>query len=234
MPRTHVVRNGDCIDSIAKHYGFRTIDPILQHPDNAALWQAREHNVNVLAEGDRVVVPDFEDRNEACNTGSRHTFRVPAQRTWFHFRIALRGPHAYELKVEGEMFSGQVAGTPDDAPERHRIPADAATGELRTWPLGDTVGNTRSPNADDSNAAGEAEPPGLNVWQLQFGHLDPIAHVRGVQQRLNNLGFDAGPVDGIEGEATRDAVATFQRAHDLEVTGRVDDVRVRLRDVYGE
>jgi peptidoglycan hydrolase-like protein with peptidoglycan-binding domain len=43
--------------------------------------------------------------------------------------------------------------------------------------------------------------------------------VRRIQQRLGELGFDPGPVDGIWGERTRGALRDLQAARGLEPTG---------------
>lgn len=46
--------------------------------------------------------------------------------------------------------------------------------------------------------------------------------VREAQTLLNRLGYNAGPTDGLMGPRTRSAVRSFQRAHDLSVTGEVN------------
>jgi peptidoglycan hydrolase-like protein with peptidoglycan-binding domain len=46
--------------------------------------------------------------------------------------------------------------------------------------------------------------------------------VRDVQHRLNQLGYHAGPEDGVMGPATRTALTSFQRAEGLPATGRAD------------
>jgi len=49
------------------------------------------------------------------------------------------------------------------------------------------------------------------------------------QRRLTQLGFKPGPVDGIFGPLTRDAVIAFQKAYRLEVSGELDqETRVSL------
>lgn len=48
--------------------------------------------------------------------------------------------------------------------------------------------------------------------------LDP-AVVRGIQQRLRQLGFYSGRVDGVWGPGTRTALERFQRSRNLEATG---------------
>jgi peptidoglycan hydrolase-like protein with peptidoglycan-binding domain len=45
--------------------------------------------------------------------------------------------------------------------------------------------------------------------------------VREVQQRLNDLGYNCGPVDGVYGQQTRNAVMAFQKDHHLTVDGQV-------------
>ena len=46
--------------------------------------------------------------------------------------------------------------------------------------------------------------------------------VEGLQQRLNYIGYDAGPVDGVFGARTQAALRAFQRDHGLPATGRLD------------
>lgn len=46
--------------------------------------------------------------------------------------------------------------------------------------------------------------------------------VRAVQQRLNELGYNAGPTDGLMGRGTRAAIDAFQQDHGLTGTGTPD------------
>ena len=46
--------------------------------------------------------------------------------------------------------------------------------------------------------------------------------VRSAQQALNDRGYDVGPVDGIYGPSTQDAVVRFQQAQGLSQTGTLD------------
>jgi peptidoglycan hydrolase-like protein with peptidoglycan-binding domain len=46
--------------------------------------------------------------------------------------------------------------------------------------------------------------------------------VRLLQQRLRNAGFMPGPIDGILGPKTRQAIRRFQEAHGLRATGRLN------------
>jgi len=46
--------------------------------------------------------------------------------------------------------------------------------------------------------------------------------VKSIQSVLNNLGYDAGPADGIMGSKTREAIRLYQQDHDLPVTGKLN------------
>jgi peptidoglycan hydrolase-like protein with peptidoglycan-binding domain len=50
--------------------------------------------------------------------------------------------------------------------------------------------------------------------------------VRQVQQKLNNIGYPAGPVDGVLGPLTESALRQFQRARNLNATGHIDSKTV--------
>lgn len=51
--------------------------------------------------------------------------------------------------------------------------------------------------------------------------LNP-ATLRGIQQKLNQLGYDAGHVDGAMGPQTQSALRNFQEATGIEPTGTLD------------
>ena len=46
--------------------------------------------------------------------------------------------------------------------------------------------------------------------------------VRQVQQKLNDIGYHAGSVDGVLGPHTESALRQFQRARNLDATGHID------------
>jgi N-acetylmuramoyl-L-alanine amidase len=62
-----------------------------------------------------------------------------------------------------------------------------------------------------------------HAWTLKIGHLDPADTLEGVQARLNNLGYAAGSVNGALEAQTRGALAAFQAAKKLPMTGALDD-----------
>jgi len=86
--------------------------------------------------------------------------------------------------------------------------------------------NARIPGVDTGNNGGGGG-----------GSSDSSRHasasVRQAQQALNDRGFDAGPVDGVWGPHTASAVSAFQRANNLNTTGRLNDRTMQALNVSG-
>jgi len=54
-----------------------------------------------------------------------------------------------------------------------------------------------------------------------IGEVKSRPNIRQVQTALNNAGFDVGRVDGKMGRQTREAIKSFQKAHNLPADGKV-------------
>ena len=207
----YVVKEGQCISSIAKDTGhfWKTI---WDEPANSELREIRQ-DPNVLLPGDRVTVPDIRPKQEPGETEMRHRFVRKGEPAMFRVRILEddepRAGEPYTVEVIG---GAPISGTTDaDGLVQFNIPGSAKGGVLRV---------------------GEAEDQ-LEL-DLSFGHLSPVSEVTGVQQRLKNLGYDCGPLDGVCGARTRAAVKTFQAASGLPPTGKIDEAtRRKLQEQYG-
>jgi peptidoglycan hydrolase-like protein with peptidoglycan-binding domain len=77
--------------------------------------------------------------------------------------------------------------------------------------------------------AGCAQQPGYRSTPASVAsaapavpRVEPSATVRDAQQRLRQLGYYNGDIDGLWGSATEDAVIRFQRAHGLDATGQLN------------
>lgn len=204
------VRPGDCLQSIADEHGhfWKTI---WDHADNADLRRVRKDPM-VIQPGDRLTIPPLEAGNESGGTEQRHRFRrkgVPAV-----LKIQLlrdgepRADEPWTLELDGNHLDGS---TDDEGRITLTIPPGARRGLLRV---------------------GEGEDE--TIQAIDLGHLAPHDTVRGVQQRLNNLGFYEGLEDGCWSEAVRHAIDAF-----LSTTeGRCDDelnesTLTKIRDAHG-
>lgn len=215
MSNIHRIRQGECCSSVAKQKGLRDAPAIYDLAENASLRGSRP-NPNVLFQGDRLHVRDKEQKTETGATEQRHRFRLLGARTKLRLLIeefdgtAVSGKR-YRLDVDGEVHEGT---TGSDGLVEHDILADASSGEITVWM-----------DADDR----------LGVfWPLSLGHLDPPEEVSGVQGRLNNLGYQSGPTDGIEGPRTEAAVAAFRANESVSETGNIAaQTETKAKDVYG-
>ncbi len=216
MPKTHKVKQGECLSSIAKRYGFSNWRVIYDHPENADFRKKRP-NPNVIAPGDKIHIPDKAQKGEMGGTEQRHTFRRKSAKTLL--RIVLQDDEGqpfvdkdYKLEVDGQVYEGTTDG---DGLIEQEIPADAEQGELTVW-------------LDEEASGTEC------TWLLKIGHLDPVETMAGIQARLNNLGFDCGEVDGKNGPKTKAAVSAFQDQHGLTVDGIPGpQTQAKLKEVYG-
>ncbi|HKO55201.1 MAG TPA: peptidoglycan-binding domain-containing protein [Thermoanaerobaculia bacterium] len=198
-----VVEPGDCIVSIAARHGHLP-DTIWNDPANQALKDGRDKG-EVLLPGDRVTVMPLRIKEEPREAGAAYVFKrigVPVK-----FTLVLQDDEGnafagkkYELTVEGKTQQG----TSDDTGKIECfVDPLARDGELKVW----------------------LEEPGLpNPWtqQVQLSALCPVAHTLGVQQRLANLGYYTGALDGIAGPGLAAAITLFQTEQQMEVTGEAD------------
>jgi hypothetical protein len=144
-----------------------------------------------------VFVPDKDEREESGATEQRHRFRkkgVPAK-----LRLQImeddqpRSNVPYTLVIDGQILKGTTDG---NGKIEHSIPPQAKKGVLIL----------------------ENDTP----IPLQLGHIDPIDTISGVQQRLLNLGFDCGGVNGNLTSETKKALKEFQEAYGLTASGELD------------
>ena len=56
-----------------------------------------------------------------------------------------------------------------------------------------------------------------------FNNLEPNQVVANVQAALQELGYYHGPIDGVLGVPTREAIANYQRDHGLYTTSAIDE-----------
>lgn len=69
---------------------------------------------------------------------------------------------------------------------------------------------------------------------IHIQRIRPVHEVKGIQSRLNLMGYDSGHVDGAIGPRTRSAVRRFQKDHQLRATGEASrKTQKELQKVFG-
>ncbi len=217
MAINHTVEQGEHLSRIAKEYGFADYHTIWDHPENAELKQ-RRLNPNVLYPGDQVFIPDRQEKQELRATEQRHRFRVKGQglRLRVVARDAENQPIANArcvLAVEGNFHE---LTTDADGQIEQRI---ARTAQNATLTIQDSRAATNDP------------------LLVMIGHLDPVEEISGQCARLNNLGYDAGPVgtaEGLDRLRFRSAVEEFQCDYGLRVDGVCGpQTQAKLKEIHG-
>ena len=197
----HQAREDEDLFTIASLYGFRHWETVWNHPPNARLRSSRDPNL--LYPEDEVAIPERHERVEEGATAARHRFVLRRASRWL--RIVLLD---YERKpltnAPFALFRGRAIVAEDvtdqDGSFERPIPTNAVTLTL-----------------DCS----------IGAFELRVGALNPLDHVSdngisGAQGRLNNLGYNAGAIDGVLGPATRAALLRFQHDHNIEPNGTLD------------
>jgi Putative peptidoglycan binding domain/LysM domain len=207
MPINYTVKPGDCVSSIAFNFGFLP-DTIWNDAANADLKDLRK-DPNILKEGDVVVIPEKRTRSVARATDASHRFvlkGVPATlRLQLFDGTTPRASQSFRLIVDGRKFEGTTDG---NGVLEVSIRPDAGKGEL-------TIG------------------PDMFQCDLDFGALDPITEISGIQARLNNIGYNCGPVDGKPSDRLRRMLLMFQSVFGLQGTGEADDSTInKLREIH--
>lgn len=203
----HTVSAGEGIAAIAKTHGYLW-KTLWEHGNNSQLRNQRP-NPNQLVAGDTVFLPPKGVRKEARATDARHGFKRKGEPTRLKLQLTSMGEpranEAYTLTWADTVVNGTTDGQGRiDQP----IPGEVASATLSL-------------------------SQGREVHALTIGLLEPVDQLRGVQQRLANLGYDCRGEDGQLGEGTRGALLSFQAEHGLQATGEVDDAtRNALRDAH--
>ena len=73
MPGYHTVRQGECLSSIAKQYGFSDYKQIYNHGDNADFREQRP-NPNIICPGDQIYIPEKETKAFDRGVDQEHQF----------------------------------------------------------------------------------------------------------------------------------------------------------------
>lgn len=105
--------------------------------------------------------------------------------------------------------------------EAGRVNATPAGGANKPS-TGQTAAGTRTPATNANHASAATETYAAPLAPLRFGARGP--GIRSIQQRLNQLGYYAGPADGQYGGDLREAVWAFKEVQGLPMNARSNSV----------
>lgn len=210
MGEIHKIEPGDSVTSLADIKGYAP-KTIWSHPENEPLRSQRE-NMNILADDDKIFIPELRNKSIPCRTAMRHRFRRIGVPAFFRLQLLLDGQPRKNLRYV-LAFEGSVIENQTDERGMIEVFIPPSIKEMQLF-IGD-----------------EEEPRTLKV-----GTLDPASTITGVQQRLQNLGYES-PLNGTFDEATQAALWAFQQRSDITPTGERDAETIealrRAHDVLG-
>lgn len=201
------VKQGDCIHSIAYKNGFYW-KTLWNHADNSTLKEERKVP-GVLCPGDTLVIPDITKKSEDAATDTKHSFTAKNNATKVRIKMQLGeellANEKYQIDVEGVLLEGSTDG-------------DGIL-EFSVLPITKKV----VVNLIDRKMK----------MPLSVGAMNPPSDEKGLQARLKNLGYNPGKEDGQLGDKSTKAIIRFQRANNLDETGKFDeDTKSAIKDQY--
>jgi hypothetical protein len=206
-PTTHVVRDGECLKSIAQDYGFFW-ETLWKLPENKKLKDKRG-NPDVLMTGDEVFVPELREKKVSLGVEKRHRFKRKGVPSVARFKMMRGGEPRKDLPWTLDVDGKKIEGVTD------------ANGLIEApLPLGAKRGHLTLQD-------GEA----IEEYDVTFAGLDPVTEPTGARQRLRSLGYEAPEDDDALYEQ---ALSAFQSAREIDVTGKLDDkTQDELVKAYG-
>lgn len=208
----YIVKQGECIDSIAFKHGHFW-ETLWNLSENTELKQKRK-DPSVLFPGDEVFIPDKREKTESGATDQRHRFRKKGVPAYLRLQLldeedAPRAEVEYILNVDGSLYQGKTD----------------SEGYIEEVPI--------SPKAQKATLSVVEDGEEID-YEFLLGYVDPIDEVSGQQERLSNLAYYSGPINGVYDEMTIDAVKAFQKKHKLKETGEMDSTTLeKLKQIHG-
>ena len=203
--KKHIVKEGDCISSIAFQNGFFP-ETIWKDAANDELREQRK-NPNVLMPDDVVAIPELRLKEVEKPSGEKHKFRRRGVPEKLRFQMLLnnqpRSDLEYTVDIDGKLTKG-LADV--DGNVEIWVPPDATKGKL---------------------IISKEEQ-----YDLALGALPPIAKEVGVRARLVNLGYLEDPK--ADSEVYQRAIEAFQSGHSIALTGKADkETQEKLLEIHG-
>lgn len=138
-------------------------------------------------------------------------------------------------KTQNQFGSGSQPGSGTAASGSSAAGSGATTGSGSTTGTGSAAGSGSMPSGAGSTGAGvgmsgAGQAGAAKGTPSLGGNRD---QVKQVQEALKDKGHDPGPIDGVMGPKTQDALRAFQKDQNLPSTGRMDTQTLGALGVSG-
>jgi len=224
-PAEHTIQPGEHTAVASTLAEFRSWRTVWDDPGNQELRKERV-NPFTLAADDALIVPVRRHRRFSRSTDQEHKFIATAPTLLLNLKVLDRGQTPMANRA-----ARIVLGTGGEGAAVDGVVPNATDGDGRlSQPL--------SPSHRAGELAvhqGDAESEvDLTLW-MRIGELAPANTIRGIQMRLNNLGYFAGFAAADEVQL-RWATEEFEFDHGMKVTGKFRDPKVynRIAHEHGD
>ncbi len=225
----HTLRQGDCIQSLARENGF-IWETIWEHAENSEIRELRK-DPSVLRPGDRIFIPERRERVYTEAVEQRHRFVRKGLRTQLRVQIQAEPPPEPEADTsqqeQGEAQVQALSNTP--------FLLDVDGEQIHGQTDGDGYVNVSIPaNARQARLTLDPDTTQERILEMQLGGLDPAEEITGAKHRLHNLGFPCGESDESQTPELESALRSFQDTYGLTVNGELnDETKAKLREEHG-
>jgi len=200
----HKVVQGDTLCSIAKHYGFGSINEIYNHSNNSD-FKALRSNPDIIHVGDEIYIPDISPAKYQVELNKKITFIRKRPKETLSLMLN------FEEDEETQGADIDAILIVDDVEYTSKSDADG----LVEWKLpkaSTRTGIVKLFLEPDQNEA-------THAFEVKLGDLNPVSENTGIQARLNGLGFDCGRIDNKLKDKSEAAIRKFQEANGLTIDG---------------
>src|SRR5689334_13015270 len=80
MPTKHIIKQGECLSSIARDYGFDDWKKIYDDPANSQ-FKENHPNPNLIFPGEELTIPDLDPGGVSGSTEKKHKFEIKLDHT---------------------------------------------------------------------------------------------------------------------------------------------------------
>ncbi len=121
---------------------------------------------------------------------------------------------------KGSPYSGTVEQGKSGSVKSGASESRDSAGTINPKPNA-SVGGSQSERDRETGVPLPKGSPQAGTVELGAGHSS-MTNVKQAQQSLKAKGYDPGPIDGVMGARTKEAIKSFQNASSLQVTGTLD------------
>ncbi len=248
MSENYVIRQGDCLSSLAHGRGFLW-ETIWEHPNNSAPRRKRK-DPNILLPGDILFIPEKELKQVPAATEQRHDFVLKGTPAKLRLRILeeiIEPPAPAENSADAAENPAASLNPVYETPARRAAQAETRPRRNVSFRLkidGETFDGTTDddgrieikipPNARNGKLV--LEPGTLREKEIavNLGHLNPLEEISGIKQRLRNLGFNGGAINDESDSQFAAAIKSFQGKSGQTATGVLDEAtRRKILEIHG-